>query len=205
MTTVLTLCLIGVSVVPWLNHFNQRNCRSGEWVESVVRSTRLYSITIGLLLLIALSIHVLKSMILLKCCCVVDRIESDTHHRREGSAEEHSFSRMSALAEEHFKVLLLFIGGVESNPGPMRNKSTTLRMGLANARSVVNKAALIHDVINDNRLDLLAVTETWVYKDSPEVHKREAAPPGFSIVHAHRDTSTRGSKKGHGGGIALQL
>ncbi len=100
-----------------------------------------------------------------------------------------------------FMAALLLIGGVEPNPRPA--SSSTLNMGLINARSMVNKSALLHDVINEGRLDLLAVTETWVYKDSPEVHKKEAAPQGYSIVHAHRDTLTRGVKKHHGGGIAL--
>ena len=67
---------------------------------------------------------------------------------------------------------------------------------------MVNKTALLHDVIKENRLDFLAVTETWVYNDSPEVHKKDAAPPGYSIVHAHRDTS-RSTGKRHGGGIAF--
>src|SRR5207245_4353743 len=80
---------------------------------------------------------------------------------------------------------------------------STLNMGLVNARSMVNKTALIHDVIADNRLDLLAVTETWVYKDLPDVLKKEAAPHGYSISHAHHLTTTGGGQKQHGGGVAL--
>src|SRR6267154_1394597 len=99
-----------------------------------------------------------------------------------------------------FLDFLLLIGGVERNPGPTNVLKTN--MGLVNARSMVNKTALIHDVIKDNRLDFLAVTETWVYNDSPEVHKKDAAPPGYSIVHAHRDTS-RSTGKRQGGGIAF--
>ena len=99
-----------------------------------------------------------------------------------------------------FLAFLLLIGGVESNPGP--TCISKINMGVVNARSIVNKAALLHDVIKDNRLDLLAITETWVYQDSPEVHKKDAAPPGYSIVHAHRDTS-QGTEKKSGGGIAF--
>ena len=104
-----------------------------------------------------------------------------------------------------FLAVLLLMAGIEPNPGPQSTSmpTPTLNMGLINARSMVNKSALIHDVISDNRLDLLAVTETWVYENSPEVLKREAAPDGFSIIHAHRTTSTGGGKKRHGGGIAL--
>jgi len=102
-----------------------------------------------------------------------------------------------------FVSALLLIGGIEKNPGPARTNTSTVNMGLINARSIVNKSALIHDVIKDNKLDILAVTETWVYEDSPKVHKREAAPPGYSILHAHRNVSPVGGKKQHGGGVVL--
>lgn len=110
------------------------------------------------------------------------------------------FKPASSSWRHSFLAFLLLIGGVERNPGP--SSQSKINMGLVNARSIVNKTALIHDVIEDNRLDFLAVTETWVYSDSPEVHKKDAAPSGYSIVHAHRDIS-RSMGKQHGGGIAL--
>jgi hypothetical protein len=102
-----------------------------------------------------------------------------------------------------FVALLLLIAGVEQNPGPIqRVQLPQLSVGLINAQSVVNKTALIHDLITDNSLDLLAITETWVYSDSPDVHKHEAAPMGYGIVHAHRQPRP-GSTAARGGGIAL--
>ena len=58
--------------------------------------------------------------------------------------------------------LLLLLGGVESNPGPAAAAAapSSIVCGLLNARSVVNKAAVIHDVIADNKLAVLALTET---------------------------------------------
>src|SRR2546425_9120354 len=88
-----------------------------------------------------------------------------------------------------FIIMLLLMSGIESIPGPVSPSSQQLQLGLVNARSIVNKAALIHDAIHDHMLDLLAVTETWVYEDSPNVIKQEAAPTGFSITHAHGSTS----------------
>ena len=102
-----------------------------------------------------------------------------------------------------FLAFLLLIAGVESNPGPENTSSSATNFGLINARSMIQKTALIHDVISDNRLDLLAVTETWVYENSPDVHKRDAAPAGFSIVHAHRSITPHTRGKQHGGGVAL--
>ena len=102
-----------------------------------------------------------------------------------------------------FVAVLLLIAGIERNPGPSTSGTQQkINVGVLNSRSIVNKAALIHDVITDHRLDMLAVTETWVYDDSPDVHKREAAPKGYSIVHAHRPPKA-GSDRAHGGGVAL--
>jgi hypothetical protein len=47
------------------------------------------------------------------------------------------------------------MGNVEPNPDPQ-----TINFGLLNARSSVNKVALIHDMVSDHRLDIAAVTET---------------------------------------------
>ena len=102
-----------------------------------------------------------------------------------------------------FLAFLLLIAGIETNPGPATTSTSATNFGLINARSIVNKTALIHDVISDNRLDLLAVTETWVYEHSPDVHKKDAAPAGFSIVHAHRSIAPDTRGKQQGGGVAL--
>jgi len=52
------------------------------------------------------------------------------------------------------------MAGVESNPGPAA--PGVLKLGALNAHSAVNKAPLIHDMIDERRLDLLVVTETWM-------------------------------------------
>ena len=72
-----------------------------------------------------------------------------------------------------------------------------------NTRSCLSqkRAALIHDVIAENRLKVLAITETWIPLDAPDVVRMDIAPPGFSVIHAHRGTS---SDKG-GGGVAVNL
>lgn len=109
-------------------------------------------------------------------------------------------SRRSAAAV--FITLLLLLGGVESNPGPPSATTaykSMMSFGLLNARSARHKAALIHDVIADHRLDVLAVTETWIPADAPDAVKLDVAPPGYSVVHRHRGSST-GRR---GGGVAV--
>jgi len=74
---------------------------------------------------------------------------------------------------------LLIIGNVERNPGPCSTSmlnSSQCSFGLMNARSAVKKAALIHDVIADYRLDLTAITETWIPSDAPNAVSLDIAP-----------------------------
>jgi len=96
--------------------------------------------------------------------------------------------------------LLLLLGGVECNPGPSASpSSSSSSMGLLNARSARHKAPLIHDVIADNHLDLLLLTETWIPSDAPDAVKLDVAPPGYSVVHRPRGSST----EQRGGGLAV--
>jgi len=98
--------------------------------------------------------------------------------------------------------ILLLLGGVESNPGPpavAAADKSTMSFGLLNARSARHKAALIHDVIADHRLEVLALTETWIPSDAPDAVKLDVAPPGYSVVHRHRGSSA----DRRGGGVAV--
>ena len=104
--------------------------------------------------------------------------------------------------------LLLLLGGVESNPGPASSvppsRSTaakpastdTLNLGLLNVRSARHKAAFIHDVIHDNRLDVLCMTETWIASDAPNAVKLDVAPPGYNVIHRYRGSSSDNGGRG---------
>jgi len=107
-------------------------------------------------------------------------------------------------------VALLLPGGVERNPGPTSvvppcdvshrspTSQHTINAGVLNVRSARRKAALIHDVIHDNRLDVLCLTETWIPADAPDAIKLDCAPPGYAALHRHRSLSTD-----RRGGVAL--
>ena len=49
------------------------------------------------------------------------------------------------------------------------------------------------------RLDMAALTETWIPSDAPNAVSLDVAPTGYRVIHAHRGTS----KDKHGGGIAI--
>jgi len=91
--------------------------------------------------------------------------------------------------------LLLLLSGIERNPGPSASPSSCL--GLLNARSTCHKAALIHDVIADNRLDILLLTETWIPSDAPDAAKLDVAPSGYTAVH-HRHRAASTERRGDG-------
>jgi len=99
-----------------------------------------------------------------------------------------------------FVALLLLSGNVEPNPGPpLSNNAITL--GCFNARSVQSKAALIHDLISDNNIDILALQETWLPPDVHPAIKCDIAPPGYVVQHVHRPSVA--GRPSRGGGVAV--
>ena len=82
---------------------------------------------------------------------------------------------------------------VVKNSAPLADGAKlTASKSIHNARSCLSqkRAVLIHDVIADNRLEVLANTETWIPSDVPDAVSMDIAPPGFSVIHAHRGTSS---------------
>ncbi len=82
---------------------------------------------------------------------------------------------------------------VESNPGP----AGSIKFGFWNARGATHKGANIIDIINEHRLDALAICESWIPEHAPEAVKHDMVPPGYSVQHVSR----HGANKG--GGLAL--
>jgi len=44
----------------------------------------------------------------------------------------------------------------------------------------------MHDMIDDKNLDLLVLTETWIDSKAPPAIKKDIAPEGYVVIHAHR-------------------
>ena len=72
-----------------------------------------------------------------------------------------------------------------------RTFSTDIKMAVLNVHSQI-KSFIINDVILDNNLDSILLTETWLGTDAPVV-LTEASPPNFNFLF-----STRGGQKGGG-------
>ena len=94
-------------------------------------------------------------------------------------------------------VALLLLSGIEPNPGPAVE---TLQLGSLNVRSAIHKSALLHAMIADESLDLLALNETWAAADDPPAILQDIAPSGYHINHTPRPLSSVGHR---GGGLAV--
>ena len=71
-----------------------------------------------------------------------------------------------------------------------RNRSY-LNCALVNIQSVGNKTHEIRDYINDNKMDVLMLTETWLnYSDSAKI--REMTPDTHRFLHVPRGTGRGG-------------
>ena len=72
-----------------------------------------------------------------------------------------------------------------------------LKCALVNIQSVGNKTYEIRDYINDNKLDVFVLTETWLnINDSAKI--REMTPDTHTFLHVPRD-----DKRGGGVGIFI--
>jgi len=75
--------------------------------------------------------------------------------------------------------------------------NSKLSVAFINARSVKNKTFELSELIKDNKLDVLAITESWLSKGSADnVVRGELTPNGYQLVDAPRP-------KGRGGGLAV--
>jgi len=99
-----------------------------------------------------------------------------------------------------FSLFLLLSGDVELNPGPI-GVGDNLRYGQLNAQSVsatpqADKPMLIQNLIHDEGMDILALSETWLKPDSLPSTVNSITPDGYSCINVPR-------MNGRGGGVAF--
>ena len=76
-------------------------------------------------------------------------------------------------------------------------KDKKLKVGYINARSVCNKASDVNDLIVDHRLDVLAISETWLSNGAKDkIVSCEMTPDGY-------DNKVKSVRSGKGGGVAV--
>ena len=57
---------------------------------------------------------------------------------------------------------MLLAGDVSLNPGPSTCSTDRVRLETLNAKSMKNKAASLADMVSSKKIDILAITETWL-------------------------------------------
>ena len=94
-------------------------------------------------------------------------------------------------------MMLLVMAGIETNPGP---RGQSFRLEVFNAGGATKKAAGIHGIIHDNKLDAFALCAT-VSVTTHDAVNGGLEPTGFKISHQHRTIVPVGPKKV--GGLAF--
>uniref|UniRef100_A0A671YR52 Reverse transcriptase domain-containing protein n=1 Tax=Sparus aurata TaxID=8175 RepID=A0A671YR52_SPAAU len=69
-----------------------------------------------------------------------------------------------------------------------------LKLALFNTRSLTNKSAILHELITDNKLDFLCLTETW-HRPLDYFSLNQTTPSGYTYIDKPRPD-------GRGGGVA---
>ena len=65
-------------------------------------------------------------------------------------------------------------------------KQAGVHLVLMNDQSVRNKTLLINEYIHEDAIDLLAITETWLKRDSDSALITELTPDGYSYINVPR-------------------
>jgi hypothetical protein len=95
----------------------------------------------------------------------------------------------------------LSAGDVEPTPGRTKTINQLIKLGCLNCRSVVVKIALIHDLIAERNVDVLALSGTWITSDTPSSILADVAPVGYTVPHQPRQLVQGGPT--HGGGLTV--
>ena len=96
-------------------------------------------------------------------------------------------------------------GTSNRNETCFRCSQSHIKFATYNVRSLGNKFSSVSEFITDNKLDLVAVTETW-HLSQDDVSVRRSIPPGYRIVDVPRAHSVdTDPTRLRGGGIILYL
>ena len=95
-------------------------------------------------------------------------------------------------------ILLLLAGDVSLNPGPSTCITDRVRLATLNARSIKNKATSLADMVSSRKIDILAITETWLKPSDTLSCLSDLTSPEFSLLHKPRP-------HGRGGGVGFLI
>ena len=91
-------------------------------------------------------------------------------------------------------IILLLSGYISLNPGP---EAKNIKISTINARSIKCKTAPCTEFVTSKKLDVVAVTETWLKRNDTKAVIADIALPGYHFYHQPR------SNKKVGGGVGV--
>ena len=115
---------------------------------------------------------------------------SESHHRRSIIGYFH--------CKMWFSMIFFLSGGIHLNPGPPVQINFA-HPNICSASSVtaqLNKPVVLAEFFFDHNIEILSLSETWLFSDALPSTLNALTPPNFSIVHQPRLT-------GKGGGVAI--
>ena len=92
-------------------------------------------------------------------------------------------------------ILHLLAGDVSLNPGPS-GPNERIKIATMNVRSIKPKTAPFSEYVTSKKLDIVAVTETWLKHDETKSTIADISPPGYSFFHEPRADQRAGGGVG---------
>ena len=86
--------------------------------------------------------------------------------------------------------LNLLAGDVSLNPGP--SGSDSIRMATLNVRSLTSKCDSFSELVSSKKLDVVAITETWLSPKETSAGLADLTPQGFKLIHQPSQGKTGG-------------
>ena len=102
------------------------------------------------------------------------RVGTKLFHKITSIISQHRDRTTESLSNSVNNSALIRCGGMFNTA----DQPYTLKCGLVNCRSVVNKTQMIQTEVSVNKLDICALTETWIKKED-KLTMYGMCPPGY--------------------------
>jgi len=91
---------------------------------------------------------------------------------------------MSHTCNIFMSLLILLLGDIQSNPGPV-SRVSSLNICNLNIRSFTNALhyTAIADLADTHNIDVFALSETWISPNTTFAQLFDAIPPGFTFIN----------------------
>jgi len=111
----------------------------------------------------------------------VCKLKSNCSSRVITFSPPHSLTHISKFCNMFLTICILLAGDIHMNPGPPILQN--IRFATSNVRSVHDTSASITDLVISKKLDILALTETWLSPHDTPYCISYSCPTHYSFYH----------------------